>query len=501
MTPGRWPLQRQLMAMMLVVSTAVLLLTAASFGGYEVYAARRNALRRTATRARILAANCTAALAFSNRADADEILSALKRDPRSQVAALYDRNGRLFAKYPASAAAEDLPASPGPDGYRFEGRRVIGFEPVAEEGSPRLGTLYLATDQQELWGTLRLSGVIGLAVLALTLALAYVMARTLQGRVSAPILALANTARAISERHDYSVRAVPGTTAELVTLTSAFNQMLDRIAEQEADLRRYSVELEGRVRDRTRDLEQRNAELHEREMRLVAANSELDAFAYSVSHDLRAPLRSIDGFSQVLLEDYAGAVDEAGKDALRRVRAATQRMGMLIDDLLRLARVTRSELHRETVDLSGVARDVGAELRRNAPDRTVDLRIADGLLAEGDARLLRVVLENLLGNSWKYTAKQPAPVIEFDAVDGTGERVFFIRDNGVGFDMRYADKLFGVFQRLHAATEFEGTGIGLATVRRIITRHNGRVWAEGKVGEGATMHFTLPAQSSWERHA
>jgi len=493
MTPSRWPIRRQLMAMTLAVSAVVLLLTAASYGGFEVYSARRTALRRMTTRAQILAANCTAALAFANRGDAEEILSALKTDPRTQVAVLYDRAGRVFATYPATVPAEVAPEAPGRDGSRFERGLVIGVAPVAEEGSRRLGTLYIATDLQEVWGTLRLSGLIGVAVLAVTLVLAYLMSRILQGRISVPILALADTARAISERQDYAVRAAPGTTAELAALTGAFNQMLERIAEQEVALRRYSTELEGLVRDRTLALEERNAELHEREARLVAANAELDAFAYSVSHDLRAPLRSIDGFSQILLEDYGGVVDDAGKDALRRVRAATQRMGMLIDDLLRLSRVTRAELRIETVDLSELARDVGGDLRRGAPDRVVDLRIADGVVVQGDARLLRVVLENLIGNSWKYTGKVADPRIEFGAGNVDGERVFYVRDNGAGFDMRYVDKLFGVFQRLHAATEFEGTGVGLATVRRIITRHNGRIWADGKVGGGATLSFTLPA--------
>ncbi len=214
-------------------------------------------------------------------------------------------------------------------------------------------------------------------------------------------------------------------------------------------------------------------------------------FAYSVSHDLRAPLRSIDGFSQVLMEDYGAQLDEAGRDSLRRVRAATQRMGTLIDDLLKLARVTRAEMRTEVVDLGVMARDIAAELQRTTPERQVEFAIAQGLEARGDARLLRVALENLLGNSWKYTAKQPKPKIEFGSIEENGGRAFLVRDNGAGFDMQYADKLFGVFQRLHSVSEFEGTGVGLATVRRIIVRHGGRIWAEGAVDQGATFYFTL----------
>ena len=224
---------------------------------------------------------------------------------------------------------------------------------------------------------------------------------------------------------------------------------------------------------------------------LEAANAELDAFAYSVSHDLRAPLRSIDGFSQALLEDYADRVDAAGRDYLQRVRAAAQRMGVLIDDLLELSRVTRSEIHREPVDLSALARSVAAELARGTPTRQVDVAIAPGLFAEGDARLLRVVLENLLGNAWKYTAKNARARIEFAAAEHDGRPAYYVRDDGAGFDMAYAGKLFGAFQRPHRTAEFEGTGIGLATVQRIIHRHGGRVWAEGAVEQGATFYFTL----------
>ena len=193
----------------------------------------------------------------------------------------------------------------------------------------------------------------------------------------------------------------------------------------------------------------------------------------------------------MLLEDYAARLDDAGRDSLNRVRAASQRMGTLIDDLLKLARVTRAEMRTEVVDLSGMARDIANELQRTTPARRVEFAIAPGLTARGDARLLRVVLDNLLRNCWKYTAKQPRPRVEVGSVEGNGERAFMVRDNGAGFDMKYADKLFGVFQRLHSAADFEGTGIGLATVRRIINRHGGRIWAEGAVDQGATFYFTL----------
>jgi light-regulated signal transduction histidine kinase (bacteriophytochrome) len=236
---------------------------------------------------------------------------------------------------------------------------------------------------------------------------------------------------------------------------------------------------------------QLNTDLQKQSAQLQAANKELEAFSYSVSHDLRAPLRSIDGFSQALLEDYADQLDEQGKDYLQRVRASTQRMGELIDDLLNLSRVSRGTMRLETVDLSAMAKNITAELQKAQRERRVDIVIADGMVATGDTGLFKVALENLLGNAWKFTGKCPDAKIEFGVAHQNGKHDYFVRDNGAGFDPAYTAKLFGAFQRLHDAREFPGTGIGLATVQRIIHRHGGSIWAEGKPNEGATFYFTL----------
>lgn len=239
------------------------------------------------------------------------------------------------------------------------------------------------------------------------------------------------------------------------------------------------------------DLSRLNTDLQAQTVRLEAANKELEAFCYSVSHDLRAPLRGIDGFSLALIEDYADRLDAEGRDHLERVRAASQRMAQLIDDLLNLSRVTRGEIRREPVDLSAIARAGAAELQAGHPQRRVDVVIADGLRTEGDPRLLKIVMDNLLGNAWKYTGKHPRATIEVGVASRNGRTTYFVRDDGAGFDMACAGKLFGAFQRLHGTAEFPGTGIGLATVQRIINRHGGRVWAEGAVERGATVYFTL----------
>lgn len=245
----------------------------------------------------------------------------------------------------------------------------------------------------------------------------------------------------------------------------------------EDELREHRTHLEDLVSERTRELEM--------------ANKELESFAYSVSHDLRAPLRAIDGFSQALQEDYAPQLDEMAHSHLSRVRAASQRMGELIDDILNLSRVTRTSMGSTTVDLSQIATTVVNHLRELEPDREVDVQIQPGLQAKGDTALLGVVLDNLIGNAWKYSAGESRIRIEVGMIERSGRQIFFVRDNGVGFDMRYAHKLFGIFQRLHRAEEFEGTGVGLATVHRVIQRHHGSVWAEAVLGEGARFFFTI----------
>jgi signal transduction histidine kinase len=244
------------------------------------------------------------------------------------------------------------------------------------------------------------------------------------------------------------------------------------------EIERLNRDLDRRVKERTADLS--------------SANKELESFAYSISHDLRAPLRGIDGFSQMAIEEYGDKLDAQGRSYLERVRAAAQRMGSLIDDILELSRVSRQTLHRESVDLGRIATELLDEIRQTDAERRVEAAITPDCVTEGDPKLLRILMQNLLENAWKYSAQQAEARIEFGQERlATGETAYFVRDNGVGFDMQYADRLFTPFQRLHKPEEFAGSGIGLATVARIVHRHGGRVWVESVPGQGTTLRFTL----------
>jgi signal transduction histidine kinase len=278
------------------------------------------------------------------------------------------------------------------------------------------------------------------------------------------------------------------------TLRQAKDTLEKRVQERTGKLAASNVELIREVAERKRaedDIRKLNSQLVQRSAQLEASNKELEAFSYSVSHDLRAPLRGIDGFSQAVLEDYDEKLDESGRSYLRRVRASSQRMSQLIDAMLNLARLTRAEIHTQTFDMSAVVRAVLDDFQKMEPDRQVECLVANNVFATADPQLLRAVLENLLGNAWKFTRQQAHPRIEFGHEQYKGQSAYFVTDNGAGFDMTYVHKLFGAFQRLHAYTEYPGVGVGLATVHRIIQRHGGQIWAEGAVGKGATFHFTL----------
>ena len=476
-------IKHKLMWLGILTSASALLLACAAFVAYDVTSFYDDVVRGAKTQARIIGYNSAATILFTDPHSASETLAALSTEPDIIAAGIYTRDGRLFASYPArspsSTAKEPLPkfVAQRSDGYRFEGGYLELWQQIIFERKV-IGTIVIQTSLDNMRVRLLQYSAIALLVLLISTLGSIAVSLWFQRRISRPISDLATTAKSISRDKDFSVRAPPTDSAdEIGQLVETFNEMLGRIQEQSQELQQSRDQLEQRVVERTAQLE--------------SANKELEAFSYSVSHDLRAPLRSIDGFSQAILEDYQDKLDAEGQADLRRVRAATQRMAQLIDDMLDLSRITRAEMRREEIDLSALARSLPAELQRAEPEREVEFVIADGLTANGDAHLMRIALENLFRNAWKFTGKHQKAKIEFAITQNNGKSAYYVRDDGAGFDMAYVNKLFGAFQRLHPVSEFNGTGIGLATVQRIINRHGGRIWAEGAVEKGATFYFTL----------
>jgi len=425
---------------------------------------------RLETVAELIAFNIAAAVDFNDAEAAKTLLESLKTRPQVLSAGVVV-NGRIFAFYSRDGRApksEDLRTTS--KSHRFGAHEVAVYSPILSRGR-RLGTLFIHAGLRDYEQTWRRFAIVTALVAIPSLLIALLLSQLPQRIISRPILNLASLAASVSETKDYSVRApVMRSAAEIEQLVSTFNQML-------AEIEGSRATLEQRVADRTSEL--------------AAANRELEAFSYSVSHDLRAPLRAIDGFSKALLTDYTPNLDQRGVHFLERVRAATQRMSELIDDMLQLAKVTRRPLERSEVDVTKAAQDVANELARRNPDRHVSFTVEPDLQASADPHLLAIVFENLLGNAWKFTGNRTEARVEVGRTSLENEQAFFVRDNGAGFDAAYASKLFGPFQRLHDESQFEGTGIGLATVKRIIARHGGHVAAEGVEDEGATFYFTL----------
>lgn len=477
----RLPIQKKLLRIVFLINALVLVLAGIGFFAYEWYIFRKSAKEKLATIGKIIAANSTAALAFDSPDDAREILAALKTEPHVVAASLYDKQGDLFATYTSGDQQQEFPEQAGIPGYHFVPDHLEGFEQV-EQTNVQLGTLYLKSDLGAMYDRLRLYAIVFCSVLLVSFILAFILVKLLRRGITQPILALADAAKIISRRKDYSVRAVKISDDELGWLTDSFNQMLDQIQLQDKNLKDFNQNLEQMVNDRT--------------VKLETVNKELESFSYSVSHDLRAPLRAIVGFTSILEEEYADRLDEEGKRIMGVIRNNTIKMGRLIDDLLAFSRVSRQENTKSSVDMQAMAVDVKESLTAQWNNGHIEWVIGSLPAVKGNPNMLRQVWVNLLDNAIKYSGKNERPAIEVGAFKKQDQTVFFVKDNGVGFDPKYSDKLFKVFQRLHSEADFSGTGVGLALVGKIISREGGSVWGESEPGRGACFFFSLPDDDS-----
>jgi signal transduction histidine kinase len=474
------PIQKKLLRASLLISGVVLLVTSITFFTYEYFKAKEELVEKVNTLGRIISSNSTAAIAFDNPKDAGEILSALKLEPHIEMACVYKKDGTLFARYPDSLKKSIFPPAPEMETHAFDGSSFRQFQRVMLDGK-QLGTLYIQSDLSAIYSRFRLYLLISFLVIITSFLLAYFLSGRLQKSISIPILTLSETARTISVQKDYTVRAPRFNNDEIGILIDTFNDMLDKIQEQNQALSEFNTTLELKVLTRTSELE--------------TANKELESFSYSVSHDLRAPIRAINGFAAILVKSHAAELDKEGRDFLNTIIREAGRMGQLIDDLLAFARLGKKEVQKTRVDMTTLARETMEEELKHTPTlNTVNFILHPMPPALCDGTLVRQVYINLLANSIKFSNTRSEPRIEIGYRNDGNRIVYFVKDNGVGFDMKYYNKLFGVFQRLHSYEEFSGTGIGLAIVHRIITRHGGSVWAEGKVNEGATFFFTLSPQ-------
>ncbi|MFZ0807107.1 MAG: ATP-binding protein [Candidatus Sulfotelmatobacter sp.] len=464
----------RLTMMNMLVSAVALLLACAGFFVYDQVTFRESLVGTLSAQAQIIGSNSVSAILFNDPQAAANTLAALKNSRNVLSAGIFTENRRPLAEYSRDTDQEAITIQNLPpeqiEGYWFLSTHVVLVRQIMSEGKP-VGFVYLRAGLEEMDKRLERYGMIAFAVLLISLFAAILASSAFRKSVAQPIIELAQIAQKVSRDKDYTTRLAPTReNDEVAVLVDSFNEML-------IELRKSHDELEQRVAERTREL--------------VSANRELEAFSYSVSHDLRGPLDALNGFSYVLLKQHGAKLDDQAREIIDHIRASGKRMAQLIDDLLNLSRVTTSVMRAEKVDLSAIARSIMEELCRNALGRKIEFIAPEKEDVQGDPHLLRIVMENLLRNAWKYTSRRAEARIEFGHSENLGRTIYFVRDDGSGFDQAFADRLFQPFQRLHAAADFPGNGVGLATVRRIIQRHRGEVWAQGAVEKGATFYFTI----------
>jgi signal transduction histidine kinase len=464
----------------LLVTGIALLLACLSFLAYDFFSYRENLIQNLFAAAQIAGTNSVTALMFDDPQAAETTLSGLRSSPDVLSAAIVDANGHLFAEYRRPDVENALVPLSMNGKTEMEWTRgsevLVGYRIVFSDNT--VGTVYILAHFNELGKRFRRYGLIVLLIFVFSVAAALLATATFRRLVTQPITALAGTARVISREKDFSLRAVrTANDDEITALVEAFNDMLHEIQTRDQALLEARESLEKRVQERTAELR--------------AANKELEAFSYSVAHDLRGPLDVVTGMTYVMQSSLNNKLGPEGIEMLDAVQRSAKSMAGLIDDLLNLARATTVGLDRKPIDLTAMAQSVAEDLVITNPDRQVEFKFAEGAVVSADQGLMSVVMDNLIRNSWKYTSRHMRASIEFAWTVQGGRRIFFVRDDGAGFDPQKAAKLFQPFQRLHTTSEFPGTGIGLATVQRIIARHGGRVWAEAQIERGATFYFTL----------
>jgi signal transduction histidine kinase len=471
----------RLTALVLFVSGTALLLAYISFLAYDFYSLRHNLIESLETQAAIIGSNSESALLFDDQQAAETTLSALRGAPAIVTAEIFRADGRAFARYARRGSSNQAIAprlSVGENSaYWIQDRTVILGHAITSDGKP-IGSVYIQAETSDVAHRARQFGLLSAGILLLCFVIALVATTAMRGLIIGPLQKLAEVARIVSRRKDYSVRAeIPKRRDELAFLVQSFNEMLDEIEQSRSVL-------EQRVAERT--------------VELSAANRELEAFSYTVAHDLRGPLQQVSNIGFLLQVIPADGEATEQKALLDKLVIATNRMSSLIDDLLNLSRAASAPLEHVPIDMSALARSILENLKQGS-DRQVEAVVADDCVAIADQGLITVLLENLLRNAWKYTSRRNPAHIEFACRNEGEEIIFFVRDNGAGFDSSYADRLFRPFQRLHSQSEFPGTGVGLATVQRIVARHGGRVWATGQVEQGAEFCFTLPQKPNGEK--
>lgn len=471
--------------MNLLVSGIALLLAYFSFLAYNFITSRQLAIDNLTGEAQIIGANSVAAVVFDVPSSAQTTLSALSNSSDIVGAAIFTQSGDLFAEYPATGTTliQPLPLPAGATRASWRSGLDVMVAVQMVSGKKPVGTVYIQAHLNNLrQQAIRYAGITA-AILLFCLGVALLVGSVFRRLLSEPLIALARTARLVSRYRDYSLRfQLNESYSELHSLTEAFNEMLGEIQRRDAALEEARNQLELRVEERT--------------AQLLNANREMEAFSYTVAHDLRGPIEIISNICYLLQNQQTASPEIPADPMLDRLAASITEMSNLIDDLLNLSRATSAGLHRRPIDLSSLACSILENLGSTHPERQVQTFVQLGCHADADKGLMQIVLQNLLRNSWKFTSRNPAARIEFGCLTDKPETVYFVRDNGAGFDQKMAGRLFKPFQRLHAESDFSGTGIGLATVRRVIERHGGRIWAEGEVGKGAVFYFTIGTSDS-----